>query len=59
MLGRGRDGLGAALILGVIPSLLVDTWLPENTLDDADLAGADCSVKIDQLILAPREHLLN
>lgn len=59
MLGRGRDGLCAALILGVGPSPLVDTWLPEDTLDNADLARAYCSVMIDQLILATREHLLN
>ena len=59
MLGLRRDGLGAALNLGIHSPLQKDTWRPENTLNDAALAGTCCPIKIAQLNLAPSEYLLN
>jgi hypothetical protein len=54
-----RDGLGAALNLGIHTPLQQDTWRPENTLNNAALARAHCPIKIAQLYLAPSEYLLN
>lgn len=59
LLSLRRDGLGAALYLGIHTPLQQDTWRPENTLNDAALARTYCPIKIAQLYLAPSEYLFN
>ena len=59
LLGLWRYSLGAALNLVIHTPFQQDTWRPENTLNDATLARANCPIKIAQLYLAPSEYLLN